>query len=407
MSRKERNRDRRRVERTLGEAFAALEQGETALAARLARRAREAGPMNPRVLHDAGRVLLACGQHGDAEDALRAAIAQAPDYAEAFAALAELQAGLGKWAAALRLQARAVELSPGDELAQAALARMREQAEAAGVADGAGPDDAPPAAPVEQSGGAGAERVPLPLPRADAVDALAAQVRARWRDAGGDLVRGGLCVLPRLWSAAECAAVAARWRDGAGLDREYLLAGTEGAVRYRWLREPLPEGVQVLWHAVWRLASELAPVLAARLREDLRWPGDLSAWLREARRRGRLVPLPRLLWLAPGAASPPERGEDRRAFPLRAALDLGGVAEADSAARAGARDATVTLTDQRPGRKVREHRGATAPGDAVLFCVRDRLDRVGDVFGLQPVTWRLGPFAGGRLLLELALDGAG
>jgi hypothetical protein len=88
---------------------------------------------------------------------------------------------------------------------------------------------------------------------------------------------------------------------------------------------------------------------------------------------------------------------------LRALADLGNGLDAES----WEGDATLVLTDQRPGRKMRSHRVTTRPGDVVLFCGRDRLDRVGTSFGLQPVTFAFGPFAAGRLLLDLAFAGDG
>ena len=38
---------------------------------------------------------------------------------------------------------------------------------------------------------------------------------------------------------------------------------------------------------------------------------------------------------------------------------------------------------------------AAGLGDAVLFCTRDRLVRVGDVYGLQPVKHGVTPIAAG------------
>ena len=58
---KKRGRARRHVERTMDDAFAALESGEHALAEKLSRRAAEEGHVNPRIWHDRARIATALG----------------------------------------------------------------------------------------------------------------------------------------------------------------------------------------------------------------------------------------------------------------------------------------------------------------------------------------------------------
>lgn len=387
MSRKQQRRQRHRVEREVEEAWQALEDGERALAVRLARRAGEEGAVNPRVLLDCGRILLLCDEDEDAEAALRESIRLAPNYADAFAALAELQAKAHKMAAAVRLQEKVVELEPGNEVARRRLLEW----EAVLSASGAAREE-----PTEDTGGGDATSQPSPSTLAFArrmgkcdLSVLSEEVMRQ----GWSGVRGVL-------SERDRADLLAAYGAEAGLSQEFVVPHEQRRARYRWILEPLPELVVGLRAALWPVAVGLTFLLQAMLaRRSSVFPASLDAWLAASRARGTRPESIRLVRLEAGVAMPPTRLESHAAFPLRAVVDLGG------GAGSGPDDATLVLTDQRPGKKVRSQRARTEPGDVLLFCARERLDRVGDAFGLQPVKFAFGPFAGGRMLLDLAFEG--
>jgi hypothetical protein len=64
-------------------------------------------------------------------------------------------------------------------------------------------------------------------------------------------------------------------------------------------------------------------------------------------------------------------------FPLQCAISLGPSGRDDGG--------ELALLDVRPGRKRHFKQVSTDPGDAVLFCTRDRLCPIAGLYGLQPV----------------------
>ena len=72
-------------------------------------------------------------------------------------------------------------------------------------------------------------------------------------------------------------------------------------------------------------------------------------------------------------------------FPIQMAVVLSRRAETESPESGGFRGGEFLLCDVPERRKSRRRSVAAGLGDAVLFCTRDRLVRVGDLYGLQPV----------------------
>jgi hypothetical protein len=360
-----RRRDRRRTEATLEQAFAALDRGQRELARKLSLRARTDGGMNVRVLHDHAELMLALGDLDEAEDALRAAIALAPIYVDAFAALAALQAQRGKWPAAARLQQKVVELKPHDERAAASL---REYEAAAAAAD---------PAPAEPAGEAPQEIWNLSA-RARALDVDALRTA---------LIAHGHATAPLL-TAAECAELRQTCAaDAPGLDRVEI----RDAARWRHFLIPPPLPVASLRAALFAPAAALANAQCQQLGDEPRFPDSWSRWRGAAEGRS----TSRWVELAARAQTLADRIDDRRAFPLRGVIDLGPGDPAE----------TVAVLDQRPGRKVRASRARSRAGDVVFCSWRERLCAVAGVFGLQLVRYRLGPVPAERQLLDLDFDG--
>lgn len=373
MSRKEVRRERRRNEGAMDEAFAALERGEGILAMRIARRAREAGSMNIRILLDHARIARACRQHEEAEQSLRAVIAMAGNCKEAYQSLAELQADRGKWVQAVRLMMRAIELDPADENAQALLRTWHEQL----------PAEAREVVPTIE------DPIEPPSPRIAERDPAALHE---------ELVERGFALLRDLCTEQECALLRAAFASGDGFDREIRLSGTDAegealtGCRARWSLSTLPPFIAELRRALYPLAAELSNRTRALLGDKKTLPLTHGGWLRHRGGPGRSAA--RLLAFAPGEVMPAERTEARAAFPLRLLVDLGPGGKADS----------LAMIDARPGRKVRKVQARTGPGDALLLCCRDRPQAVGGVYGLQLVQWSCGPFTEERVLLDVPFD---
>lgn len=344
------------------EAWEAFHAGDLSAAVRLSRRARDAGSVNPRILLDHGRIMMACEEWSEAEDSLRAAIAAAPTYGEAFAALAELQFDLGKLPQSVRLQARAVELLSGDDAAARTLARYR-------AASG---EDRP--AVSEESGLGEVEA---------AVSAEAGRTAGfDWKAVAAEAKRRGAAPLRGLLTPAECEAMRGLYGDEA-CEPELVWDDEDGG-RYacRYLSAPLPGAVQELREELFARAAMLANSWAVSLKKP-RFPATLARYLADAaghRCAARLLRFPGGGWLA-------FRREARRhAFPLQLLVDLGGAEPGEGEPRDAA-GGELAIDDSRPGKKLRRNTVATRRGDGVLHCVQDRIVPVAGIDGLQPVLW--------------------
>lgn len=359
-------RERRRTEKALDEAFAALETGEPVLALRIGRRAREAGSMNPRILLDFARLAVACGERREAEDTLRALLATTPGFAAAHAALADVLWQAGRQRAALHELEQAVALAPEDGRAAARLQEWRSLV-------GSAPLEAEPADPA-----------PPPSARLARcnVGALAEA-----------FVASGAALAGALVEPDEVRRLVALYDEPAvEFDRE---DGWASGVRGRYFRE-LPDWLAALREDAYRLAVGVLDLVQGRLgpRPGGPLPATLAGWRRREPQFASPRPHVRVLRCEPGGwlAGPTA---DRGAFPLRLLVDLG----PDTAPAT-----TLRIADRRPGRKVRERTFQTRAGETLLFPARERLDKVGGVFGLQAIGWSIGAGEGPRWLLDLPFD---
>ena len=75
-------------------------------------------------------------------------------------------------------------------------------------------------------------------------------------------------------------------------------------------------------------------------------------------------------------------------FPLQLAVTLSG--------RDGISGGEFVLADQGPGKGAQRHEIATARGDGILFCTRDRLVRHGEGHALQGVVHGMAPLSTGE-----------
>lgn len=388
MSRKHVHRDRRRTDRALDDAFAALERGELVLAMRIGRRAHEAGSMNVRIGFDFARLAAACGEPKEAENALRSILAAVPGLAEARELLAELLWQAGRRKVAVAELAKVV--------AGGADVRTRERLEAwraeVGAEDGAA---------------------------AVAVADAAPELPERWRrfdvPAGAaEFVDHGAILLRGLCTADECRALRADWEAGADpFDREDRMG--EGDAHGRFFLH-LPGWVGELRDGGYgfaaRLGNELRRLLLAGRTggggaggtgaeppsgpwPSTPLPGTLAAWRTKEPRFASPRPFVRVLRVGAGGMVPGPAVVERGAFPLRLLVDVG-------EAVVPAAERLLVLADHRPGKKVRERGFAMQPGDGVLFAARDRFDRVGGVLGLQAVRWRV--VGGERRVLDVPFD---
>lgn len=351
---KDRRKARRRADKAMEEAWEALLEDDHALAEKIARRAILGGEMNPRLWLDLGSILRRCDRIDDAEEALRQAIALAPTLGEAFAELAALQASVGKWTQAARLQQRAVELQPGSETARQLLASYAAMAPER-AADAAAPAAAEPFAFGERT------------------------TRFDWTAIADELRRHGCARVPGLLSTDECAALRALWPTGCFEHAVVRDGDDDGRVEYRFFQRPVPPLVQRLREEVYARLQPIADEWQGLLERRARFPARLQGFLDQCRDAGQHRTTPILLRYAPGGFNAPHRDvAGRVVFPFQLAVTLG---PHDAGAAGGA----FRLVDVRSGRRAHEHTIATDAGDGVVFCTTDRLVEIGGAIAAQPV----------------------
>jgi hypothetical protein len=356
---KQRRKVRRRAEKLMDEAFAAVQTENTTLAERLSRRAIDGGRVNPRLWLDHGRILEACGRSDEAGEAVRQAITLAPRYADAFAVLARMQACQGKLIQAERLQRRAVELDETDVAARETLA-----AYAALLP----PIDGDP-------GAAAAARATV---RTDYTERTE---RYDWDAIDTELRDRGMARIPDLISEDECDSMIALW-DEERFEHEVTRDDPdEGRFSYRFFARPLPELVAELRAEFYGRLARIGNGWYETLGRSDRLPESLPDFIARCHDAGQARTTPILLSYEPGGFNAPHRDiAGRVVFPFQLAVTLGpGCTAADGGSE-------FRLVDVRPGKIVHDRRLGTGRGDGIVFCTRDRLVQIAGVVGLQPVS---------------------
>jgi hypothetical protein len=155
---------------------------------------------------------------------------------------------------------------------------------------------------------------------------------------------------------------------------------------YRYFADPIPTVVDQLRRAVYPHAARTANLWQEMLGEPNRFPAEWDAFRDECHRAGQTTPTPILLKYGPGGFNSLHR--DLRGavfFPIQMAVVLSQHMESSDEQASGFEGGEFLFCDVPEGGKSRRQRFSLGQGDAVLFCTRDRLVRVGGVYGLQPV----------------------
>jgi hypothetical protein len=366
---KQKDKDRRRARRLAEEAWEAVEADNLDLAEKIIRRAVAAQEDNPVLWVDQGAILGLRGKEAESADAFRAAISLAPTFAEPYARLATLRIRQGFTAEAVALQTQAVRHAPDNAAYAEQLAAYQALTDS----------ERAPAQPVPE---AAALAVPVSLgawpERLAALD---------WEELGARLTRDGCAVIERLAEPAICDELCAAF------DRDELFAKTVvmdrpefGLGTYRYFRAPVPAVVDQLRRAVYPHAARVANNWERLLGEPDRFPPEWDDFRAECARAGQTAPTPILLKYGPGGFNALHR--DLRGsvfFPVQMAVVLSRRADPDGGAPDGFRGGAFLFCDVPERKKSHRREVAAGQGDAVLFCTRDRLVKVGGVYGLQPV----------------------
>jgi hypothetical protein len=376
---------RRRARKLAEQAWEAVDAGNLDLAEKIVRRAVAAQMDNPVLWVDQGLILGLRRKEAESADAFRAAISLAPTFAEPYAHLAALRIRQGFSAEAVALQAQAVKHAPDDAGHAERLAAYQ------ALADSERPPALSPPLPLWERGsggeGKGQPSPPSPLPQSrekgEEPDRLSSY---DWDRLAERLTRDGCVLIERLLDATSCQHLCNLF------DQDELFAKTVDMDRpefghglYRYFRVPVPAVVERVRSAVYRHAARIANGWQELLGETERFPPEWDAFREQCRQAGQTVSTPILLRYGPGGFNALHR--DLRGsvfFPIQLAIVLSRRADSD-AEPGGFTGGEFLFCDVPERRKSRRRAIVAGLGDAVLFCTRDRLVRVGDTYGLQPV----------------------
>ncbi len=383
---KQKVKDRRRARKLADEAWEAVDAGNLDLAEKIIRRAVAAQPDNPRLWNDQGAILVLRHKDGEAVEAFRTALSMAPTFAEAFAHLAALRLRQGLVQEAVALQVQAVKQDP----ANAAYAERLEAYRALAGEETEQPVPPPMVtpAPSESSCGDWPERL----------------LGLGWDEYGDRLTRDGCVLIPGGIDPATCASLREIYEDEALFAKTVVMDRPDfGQGEYRYFRAPIPVEVDQLRRAFYPHVARIANDWQRLLGEPERFPDDWESFRDECAGAGQTTPTPILLKYGAGGFNALHR--DLRGtvfFPIQMAVVLSPRADPLDPEVGGFQGGEFLFCDVPEGKKSRRRELPAGLGDVLLFCTRDRLVRVGDVYGLQPVKHGVAPITtGSRFVLGL------
>jgi hypothetical protein len=363
---KQKEKDRRRARKLAAEAWEAADAGNLDLAEKIIRRAVAAQEDNPVLWNDQGMLLAMRQRDLEAADAFRAAIFLAPTYAEPFANLAALRLRQGSVRDAVALQTQAVAHAPAN-------IGYRERLDAYRALAGE------TMAPVETA------PTPLPAPTVCPKSEWPQRLAALdWQDLGARLTHNGCVTSAGLMDADACALLRGLFGDDGRFAKTVVMDEPDfGQGTYRYFAAPLPGAVDALRRAMYEHVARIANNWQELLGETERFPLSWEEFREECARAGQTTPTPILLRYGPGGCNALHR--DLRGsvfFPIQLAVVLSPRSDQQPGGFSGG---AFLFCDAPAGHKGRRQEFAAGLGDAILFCTRDRLVKVGGAYGLQPV----------------------
>jgi uncharacterized protein len=320
-SKKHRRRARRHAEASADAAWDAVAEGNFTFAEKLSLRAVTEGPMNARLWKEHAEILALAGKPDEAVRAAKNALLISPEYLEVRTLLEKL---------------------------------------------------APRAPRVE-------ELVVDPLAEEAELEVLLEQTSEYdWKQIEAELTERGAAKLSSVLTLEQCGALRAMFDQDELFEHEVTLDEQHGGARYRFFRRPLPSILVETRARLYPRVAAIANIWQELLARKYRFPRLIEDYLAHCGERGHTRPSAILLKYLEGQRNTFHQDTPGVVhFPIQCALSLG---------PGGARDGgELVLTDVRAGRHRREVELATEIGDAVLFCTRERICRVGGLPALQPV----------------------
>jgi hypothetical protein len=188
-----------------------------------------------------------------------------------------------------------------------------------------------------------------------------------WTTIAAALDQHGAATTRALLSADECAALAGCYEDDARFRSRVIMARHGfGRGEYKYFANPLPETIAGLRAALYSPLAEVANRWNEAMGIEVRYPGDLDAFLRRCHHAGQTKPTPLLLQYGPGDYNCLHQdlyGE--HVFPLQVTILL-------SQPGRDFAGGEFVLTEQRPRMQSRAEVVALRQGEAVIFPVHHR-----------------------------------
>lgn len=377
---KQKVKDRRRARKLAEQAWEAANDNNFDLAEKIIRRAVAAQEENPVLWNDQGVLLGLRQKDVEAAAAFRTALSLAPTYAEPYAHLATLCFRQGSANEAVALQTQAVRYAP--EKAEY-VERLHAYQAVAG--------QHPTPVMIPQAARKQCDVVPALDPDGTFDESL------DWQALGDRLTRDGIVVIAEMVDASACARLRGMFDDDERFAKTVIMDRPEfGRGTYRYFRAPIPQIVDQLRRSVYPHVARIANDWQELLGEPARFPAAWDDFRDECHRAGQTTPTPILLKYGAGGFNALHR-DVRGAvfFPIQMAVVLSltmaatdreaTVVEATKVESNGFQGGEFVFCDVPEGGSSRRQRVELSLGDTVLFCTRDRLVRVGGVYGLQPV----------------------
>jgi hypothetical protein len=380
---KQKEKERRRARKLSEQAWEAVDGENLDLAEKIIRRAVATQPDNPVLWNDQGMVLGLKQKEVEAEESFRTALRLAPDYAEPYAHLAALRARQGYLKQAIALQQQAVKYAPQTPEYVARLEAYQSLAE-----QGAEPH----VALREPSN----EEGKVVTSTESTKDASGKTVRGLWSEqlakldrqlVSDQLTREGCVLIPNLVDAETCARLRSMFEDDSLFAKTVVMDQPHfGQGVYRYFRAPIPEDVDGLRRSVYPHVARIANHWQRLLGEPRQYPDEWEEFRKECHDAGQTTPTPILLKYGPGGFNALHR--DLRGtvfFPIQMAVVLSRRDDPSDPTAEGFTGGEFLFCDVPEREKSRRRVVPAGLGDTLLFCTRDRLVRIGGVYGLQPV----------------------
>lgn len=387
-SKKQREKNRRRANKLAREAWEAAEDQRIDLAIKIIQRAVDLNPANPVLWHDQGSLLVLFGDDGRAADSFEAALQLAPEFADAYACLAAIRARQGTIEQAVALQREAVRHAQNLERYQKTLASYAAlQAARCGF-------EHPVTSRMQRPSADDRIEPALSESWAD----LAASIEClNWPEIHGRLTERGFAHVPRLLSAGRCETLRSMFDDDVLFGKTVTMNKDRfGRGVYRYFAAPIPPLVHAIRQLIYPQLADIANQWQRLLVQNEQYPATWPAFRDRCTQAGQTTPSPLLLRYEAGGFN--ALHQDIRGdvfFPIQLVVVLSARADPDSNDPEAFTGGEFLFCDQ-PERKPPDRSLTPAGlGDAVLFCTRARLMRVGGVYGLKPVKHGLNEITSG------------